>query len=171
MKEIKQSVGMNQEQLNAIKKRITKASVGPWVVDSKNYPDHKRAKLVTNSHLYIAKTFAKENDADFIAFAREDVPALLAEVERLHEELAQSNVKQMGLVLEIADQKLQKREYIKTLHLVNEENKRLREALEFYADPVTYEPISAYINGEKTECYPIDGDEGENARKALGDSE
>ncbi|MBX8942465.1 helix-turn-helix domain-containing protein [Lysinibacillus sp. K60] len=47
------------------------------------------------------------------------------------------------------------------------ENKRLREALEFYADPVTYEPVSAYIKGEKTECYPIDGDEGEIALKAL----
>lgn len=48
-----------------------------------------------------------------------------------------------------------------------DENKRFREALEFYADPVTYEPVSAYIGGEKAECYPIDGDGGETARQAL----
>lgn len=56
---------------------------------------------------------------------------------------------------------------IERLLKVEEENQRLREALEFYADSVTYEPVSAYIKGEKTECYPIDGDEGEIARKAL----
>jgi len=57
---------------------------------------------------------------------------------------------------------------IKLVNVIVKDNMRLREALEFYADPVTYESVSAYINGEKTECYPIDGDEGEIARKALG---
>ena len=57
---------------------------------------------------------------------------------------------------------------IERLLKVEKENQRLREAIKFYADPVTYEPVPSYINGEKTECYPIDGDEGEIARKVLG---
>jgi len=61
---------------------------------------------------------------------------------------------------------------IERLLKVEEENQRLREALEFYADPVTYEPVSAYIGDEKAECYPIDGDGGEIAHQALvGDSD
>lgn len=58
-------------------------------------------------------------------------------------------------------------EHINAVDEAIEEIERLREALEFYADPVTYEPVPAYINGKKTECYPIDGDGGEIARQAL----
>lgn len=60
---------------------------------------------------------------------------------------------------------------IKLVNEIVKDNMRLREALEFYADPVTYESVPAFVKGEKTECYPIDGDIGEIARNALGNSE
>jgi len=70
---------MNAEQLNAIKERAAKATPGPW----------------RSAGLYGVRTQNDEalsiplrpEDATFIAYAREDVPALVAEVERLRAEL------------------------------------------------------------------------------------
>ena len=49
------------------------------------------------------------------------------------------------------------------------ENARLREALEYYAHPDTYEPVTAHVglDSEAEDIYPIDGDKGEEARRAL----
>ena len=69
--------------LNAIRKRAEAATEGPWQVNEHDYCAHKRAALVTNNRTYVAKVFAGEADATFIAHARQDVPALIAEVERL----------------------------------------------------------------------------------------
>lgn len=69
---------MNQEQLNAIKKRVAKASVGPWFVVEEEF-------IQNVSSVIGAIHFSR--DAHFIAHAREDVPALVVEVERLREAL------------------------------------------------------------------------------------
>ncbi|MDM5229675.1 hypothetical protein [Lysinibacillus pakistanensis] len=93
---------MNQEQLNAIKQRVEKATIGPWcvneeidgiydgcrtVVKAPNAPSKWATRIVSvgQTRRHIRKD--AESNIEFIAHAREDVPALVAEVERLREAL------------------------------------------------------------------------------------
>lgn len=75
---------LTEEQLAAIKARAEAATPGPWQrftpygigVESGNGPVPLKVAWA-----------AQENDAAFISAAREDVPALLEEVERLRKQL------------------------------------------------------------------------------------
>lgn len=76
---------MTQEQLDAIQARVDGATNGPWgcygdgaheVFDAGEYGDGDRGEVV-------AAVIDRLSDAVFIAHAREDIPALLAEVQRL----------------------------------------------------------------------------------------
>ena len=76
---------MTQERLNAIQERVDGATSGPWgcygdgaheVFDAGEYSDGDRGEVV-------AAVIDRLSDAVFIANAREDIPALLAEVQRL----------------------------------------------------------------------------------------
>ena len=74
------------EQLDQIAARADAAQPGPWARYSRS--DH--ASLKSSNGEMVAGTFGwewggieHEADADFIAHARDDVPALLAEVRRL----------------------------------------------------------------------------------------
>ena len=76
---------MTQEQLDAIQARVDGATNGPWgcygdgaheVFDAGEYGDGDRGEVV-------AAVIDRLSDAVFIANAREDIPALLAEVQRL----------------------------------------------------------------------------------------
>jgi len=161
---------MDQEQLNAIKERVENATNGPWQVyemedgthigTAEHHPQLKSPMHVVTMSYWGEKphsrVFIDQHNAEFIVNAIEDVPALVAEVERLSEELTQSNVERMKLVVDKDYEKSQKSEYIKTLHLVNEENKRLREALE-----KVMEVEAPIMEGWETSVYEI-------ARKALG---
>lgn len=71
---------MNTEQLNAIKERVAKATPGPW--ESEFIGLSKPQYSVINMELYVAHVY-EESDAVFIAHSREDVLALVAQVERL----------------------------------------------------------------------------------------
>ena len=93
---------MNKEQLEAIKERANKATEGPWKIfeDSEvkggcqigTVWDHPQAKgpvgivnlatSVTGGEIKNC-VYIQDDDARFIAHARQDVPALIAEVERL----------------------------------------------------------------------------------------
>nr|WP_155269795.1 hypothetical protein [Lysinibacillus sphaericus] len=84
---------MKQEQLIAIKERVAKATQGPWKVV---YDTDDREHVVDiwfdgedNGHAEIHdNSFGNAPDnAKFISHSREDVPALVAEVERLHKAL------------------------------------------------------------------------------------
>lgn len=85
---------MNQGQLNAIKERVAKAKSGPWDINRNSDDD----VFVTDiwfdgedgGHVEIhGDTVASSiYNAEFIAHAREDVPALVAEVERLRKALS-----------------------------------------------------------------------------------
>lgn len=162
---------MNHEQLNAIKQRTEKATPGPWIVAPEKCGPEGQGVYESDSFGCICEVgdpYPRGNNRpqenmEFIAHAREDVPTLVVEVERLRKELAQSKINQMDLVVDKADEKSQKREYIKTVHLVNEENKRLRKALSYYADEKHYEPYGAFNTGS---C-DITEDEGYIARQAL----
>lgn len=79
---------MNVEQLNAIKERAAKATPGQWLVRK-----HTNGTIdvisveTTEHHEYLSRIELGElEDAEFIAHARENVPALVAEVERLQQE-------------------------------------------------------------------------------------
>ena len=70
---------MNAEKLNEIKERAEKATSGPWDMQDDLF-------VVEGDGLILGDMVAKatsEADAKFIAHAREDIPALVAEVERL----------------------------------------------------------------------------------------
>ena len=76
---------MTEERLHAIRSRVNAATSGPWgcygdgaheVFDAGEYDDGDPGELV-------APVVTKLNDAVFIAHARTDMPALLAEVDRL----------------------------------------------------------------------------------------
>jgi hypothetical protein len=74
---------LNAEELEAIRKRAEAATQGPWF-------DSETVYVVSNvsgdsiewDADFIAET-QEQSDAEFIAHAREDVPKLLAEIERL----------------------------------------------------------------------------------------
>lgn len=66
---------MNQKQLDAIKERFEETTEGPW---------YAIAGRIYNGQVQIPWTC---EDAEFIAQTHKDVPALVAEVERLQTEL------------------------------------------------------------------------------------
>lgn len=82
---------MNAEQLNAIKERVAKATPGPWEseetaeghIDIFN-PNEDYAVCQTGNETYDC---LNDGDTEFIKHAITDVPALVAEVERLHKAL------------------------------------------------------------------------------------
>ena len=70
---------------------------------------------------------------DGIVLFRQDIEkstALIAEVERLTEETLKQKADKMHLIVDKDYEKSQKQEYIKTVHILNEENKRLRALIE-----------------------------------------
>jgi hypothetical protein len=69
---------LTDEQLAEIRKRAEAATDGPWTV---SFPGAK----VINAYGIGVDNF--DEDAEFIAHAREDVPKLLAEIGRLKEAL------------------------------------------------------------------------------------
>ena len=81
---------MKPEELKAIKRRTKKATPGPWTVGEHHGVDFPEAVLydiACNTNDITDEIYLKE-DADFIAHARTDVPALVEEVKRLQLALA-----------------------------------------------------------------------------------
>lgn len=81
---------MTPEQLAEIKAREQSATPGPWTVDGLYV---KAAGVHLADMEWLAETDAEwaqmSADAQFVAHTRQDVPALLAEVERLRAELTE----------------------------------------------------------------------------------
>lgn len=81
---------MDQEQFDAIKERVEKATDGPWMFD-KGLTERGDRRPAVITHFgedgdeYIHGDVADINDAEFIAHAREDVPALVGCIAGLHE--------------------------------------------------------------------------------------
>ena len=76
---------MAQEQLDAIRGREAKATAGPWGVDGPAQcgPGDTLTVYPVEDGGTVAYVQPSWDDAEFIAHARTDIPALLAEVERL----------------------------------------------------------------------------------------
>lgn len=77
---------MTEEQLQAISARVNKATPGKWGAVP-IYGEDEFYVYGDNMNEGVASEVYEKEDAEFIAHAREDVPALLAEVERLREAL------------------------------------------------------------------------------------
>jgi hypothetical protein len=78
-----QICSLTSEEIEAIKARCEQATAGPW----KSYIE-KREKISGSDFIQTAGedfylTGATEADQDFIAHARQDIPRLIAEIERL----------------------------------------------------------------------------------------
>lgn len=92
---------MTKEQIDAIASRAAAAERGPWEV--MNGGDNETSTSIDgpegdvlirdwrgSGYLREEYVWVEKPNAEFIAHAREDIPALLAEVERLRDELAKA---------------------------------------------------------------------------------
>lgn len=72
---------LNAKEIEAIRKRTEAATPGPWL----SAKLHGEWCAVNEERRIVAEMYqdCDVQDADFIAHAREDVPKLLAEIERL----------------------------------------------------------------------------------------
>jgi hypothetical protein len=79
---------LSQHDLDEIKARCDRATAGPW----KSYIEGREAMsgsdfiMTAGEDIYLAG--ATRDDQDFIAHARQDIPRLIGETERLRSELA-----------------------------------------------------------------------------------
>ena len=93
-----------------------------------------------------------------VEIVADNVPALIAEVERLQKQVVTDFFKYGELTVAYEE--------------IAEENKQLREALAFYADRDNHELSKEADNANLCEYInAIDQDGGETARKALGDGD
>ena len=70
---------MNEQRLQEIKKRADRATTGPWFCSWSTFEEFAKV----NIEGFCITDELNDFDAEFIAHARQDVPALIAEVERL----------------------------------------------------------------------------------------
>lgn len=155
---------MNEQRLQEIKKRAEKATPGPWKVEESRYEGRFNAASVNENYDLPACLMGIE-DAEFIAHARQDVPALVVEIERLQNTIAlhEVNKRNLDAMIEHKDAEIE----------------RLRKALEFYADKENWERhLQCEIDVRQGQTLPIwdpsaiEFDEGETARRALaGDNQ
>lgn len=110
---------MTSEELQAIKERVEKATPGEWFYDSYTVctdeilgDDGELIETVTLDYAdrHGDVHFKEEADAQFVAHARQDVPALISEVERLEKERAalEFHLKVSSCALEIEGAKADK---------------------------------------------------------------
>ena len=86
---------VTDEELGAIKARLDAATAGPWrsMVEGRDHTSGSSFIMTgegTTRRNDIELTGATVADQDFIAHARQDVPRLVAEIERLRRVLKQS---------------------------------------------------------------------------------
>ncbi|MCT6925291.1 hypothetical protein [Metasolibacillus sp.] len=97
--------------------------------------------------------------ADYIDELEALISTMTNKIESIQDELNLSRVKQMDLIVDKAD-------YIKGIHLINEHNKQLREALEFYQEVQDYKSL-ADIHITRAHLTKLGQDMGATAREAL----
>lgn len=81
---------MTKINLAEIEARAEKATPGKWVFDGDKFDDGYNVYATEHPHIKIVRADDNPNDkadAEFIAHAREDVPALIAEVKKLRKAL------------------------------------------------------------------------------------
>src|SRR5690625_4778155 len=74
---------LTDEELQAIRERAEKASAKPWSVVTDELGGQAMAVIDGDNWDAIRRPYVGKDNATFIANAREDIPKLLAEIERL----------------------------------------------------------------------------------------
>lgn len=74
---------MDAKQLAEIKAREQAATPGPWDADTPPYVTIQKSEYVINAICAVGVCEQNIKDADFIAHARTDIPALISEVEQM----------------------------------------------------------------------------------------
>ena len=160
---------LDNAQLEVIRKRTEAATEGPWKWEGDKFGDIVVYSPVNRGFHNNGGEIAEMDcgsrlDAEFIAHARSDVPALLAEIERLHSYYYEKLGEQMAETIS-ATQIIEK---------IDSENKQLRKTLEFYASEHAWQNgVYETVEGDRyPDAPPIIYDGGDKARRALngGDS-
>lgn len=73
-------MAITKKEIEEIKSRLEKALPGPWRVASTTDGEY----ILDCDDWVVAAIFERKEDAYFVAHAREDIPRLVAEVERLY---------------------------------------------------------------------------------------
>jgi uncharacterized protein (UPF0335 family) len=94
---------LNDEELEAIRKRVEDTSFESVYVKGDPWKGYEVRD--NGNGIVVAETHTKV-DAEFIAHAREDVPKLLAEIERLNAELEKANQNTKDIVEELFGDKI-----------------------------------------------------------------
>jgi hypothetical protein len=86
---------MTEDELKAIRERADKATPGPWIdfIDTDGYlsvRDYTNIAICDFGDLEGTEGW-DHDDAEFVAHARQDIPALVKEVERLQDRLHYAN--------------------------------------------------------------------------------
>jgi hypothetical protein len=95
---------INKEYLDEIKARVSKTTIAPWVASIEGR-DHESGSHFIMTGISVGENIWQEkrgedleisgatiDDLDFIAHARQDIPALIEEIERLHKLLTSKEV-------------------------------------------------------------------------------
>ena len=156
--------------LEKIKQRVATLDKDDyWGADKREWPGNENLQHWVFSANQMGDgvgAFASKTDADFIAHARQDIPALIAEVERLQfiEQNAQCFIEETQQTNRVMNEFREDYFKLREKHFFTDlENKRLREALAFYAISENHENISYSQQYSK-----VAKDFGEKARQALG---
>ncbi len=83
---------MDINEINDIKERCEKATLGPWKSYIEGRDHTSGSSFIRTADEDIELTGATTNDQDFIAAARQDVPALIEEIYRLRQLLDDNHV-------------------------------------------------------------------------------
>ena len=84
---------MNEQRLQEIKKRADRATTGPWFCSWSTFEEFAKV----NIEGFCITDELNDFDAEFIAHAREDVPALVVEIDRLQNTIALHEVNKRNL--------------------------------------------------------------------------
>lgn len=83
---------MNFIEINQIKERCEKATKGPWISFVEGRDHTSGCSFIRTSGNDIELTGASTDDQDFIAHARQDIPALIEEICRLKRIMEDNNI-------------------------------------------------------------------------------
>jgi len=169
---------LTEEQLKAIQDRAAAATPGPWRVH-KERVELDLGTIVDTADIINEQGAACNGFSDypFMAHARQDIPLLCAALrhERAENARLQDNVielnQQVKELLEIQSKKTEAAmARVKIEVGLRVENQRLREALEFYANPESWKgQLCVGDAGIPWVCETteVDSDLGDRARAAL----
>jgi hypothetical protein len=80
---------LTDEELQHMRKRCAAATSGPWQSYIEGRDHTSGSSFIMTSGEDIELTGASDADQDFIAHARQDIPRLLEEVQRLRQRIAE----------------------------------------------------------------------------------